>query len=118
MRIAASVAGQVATPPAVRGAAVAQCERQGSPDAEAAFDATAASIEEALPQLEHCANALAELQRAYRSTTLSAVATGTLNAGDAISRADTMRRLEALARHAWRAAAYLIGRESGSHRSF
>ena len=63
MRIAASVAAQVATPPAVRAAAVRQREGQGSPDAEAAFDATAASIKEALPRLEHCAKTLAELQR-------------------------------------------------------
>jgi phosphate:Na+ symporter len=110
MQIAASVASEVATPPAVRAASVAQREAQGSPDAEAAFDATEASIEEALPGLEHCAKALAELQRTYRSTTLSAVANGTLTAGDAIARADSMRRLEALGRHAWRAAAYLIGR--------
>jgi len=110
MRIAASVAGEVATPTAVRASTVAQREAQGSPGAEAASDATAASIEEALPRLEHCAKALAELQRTYRNTTLSAVANGTLTAGDAIARADTMRRLEALARHAWRAAAYLIGR--------
>lgn len=51
MRIAASVAGEVATPTAVRASTVAQREAQGSPGAEAASDATAASIEEALPRL-------------------------------------------------------------------
>src|SRR5262245_4891785 len=109
MRIAASVASEVATPPAIRAATVARREEQGPPDAEAASDATAASIAEALPRREHCAKTRTELQRTYRSTTLSAVANRTLTASDAIARADTMRRLEALARHAWRAAAYLIG---------
>jgi phosphate:Na+ symporter len=59
-------------------------------------------------QLEHCAKALGELQLAYRKLTLSSVAGGSVNADEAIARVDTVRRLEALARHAWRSAAYLV----------
>jgi phosphate:Na+ symporter len=73
-------------------------------------DVPASSIEEALVRLEHSAKTLSELQGACRSATLGAVAKGTLTAGEAIIRVDNMRRLEALAHHAWRAATHLIGR--------
>jgi phosphate:Na+ symporter len=41
---------------------------------------------------------------------LGAVANGTLTADAAIVRVDTVRSLEALAHHAWRSAAHLMGR--------
>jgi phosphate:Na+ symporter len=59
--------------------------------------------------LQHCANTLDELQRSHRSATLGAVANGALTAGEAIIRVDTVRRLDALAHHAWRSAAQLVG---------
>lgn len=89
----------------------------GAPDQAApveAFDtekevaANGASTEQAMVQLEHCAKALDELQRAHRKVTLSSVAGGAVSADEAIARVDTVRRLEALARHAWRSAAYLV----------
>jgi phosphate:Na+ symporter len=67
----------------------------------------AAVDQEALPQLENAAKTLGELQQRYRKETLSSVAAGALNADEAIARVDTFRWLEALARHAWRSAAYL-----------
>jgi phosphate:Na+ symporter len=109
MRSAAFVADEVATPAAIPSATVAGRRTQGSPDAGAASDAPVASIKEALSRLEHCAKALVELRHAHRTTTLSAVPEGTLTAGEAIARVDTMRRLEALAHHAWRAATHLVG---------
>ena len=45
-----------------------------------------------------------------RYATLSAVAKGTLTADAAMACVDTLRSLEALAHHAWRAAAHLAGR--------
>jgi len=76
----------------------------------------AAPTEQAMAQLEHGAKALAEMQRAHRATTLGSVAGGAVSADDAIARVDTIRRLEALARHAWRSAAYLVdGRRPGGH---
>ena len=65
--------------------------------------------EQAMLQLEHCAITLSELQRAHRKATLSSVAGGAVSANEAIARVDTVRRLEALARHAWRSAAQLVG---------
>jgi phosphate:Na+ symporter len=64
--------------------------------------------EQAVLQLEECAKALDELQRVHRKVTLSSVASGTLTADEAIARVDTVRRLEAIAHHAWRSAGYLV----------
>jgi phosphate:Na+ symporter len=61
-------------------------------------------------RLEHCAKTLDELQRAHRSATLSAVASGAVTGGEAIARVDAVRRLDAFAHHAWRSAAHLVGR--------
>jgi phosphate:Na+ symporter len=65
---------------------------------------------QAMVQLEGCAKTLGELQPAYRRATLGSVASGALSADDAIARVDRFRWLEALARHAWRSAAYLMCR--------
>jgi phosphate:Na+ symporter len=59
-------------------------------------------------KLEVCAKTLGDLQPAYRKTTLASVAAGATSADDAMNRVDSFRWLEALARHAWRSAAYLL----------
>jgi len=64
---------------------------------------------QAMAQLEQCAAKLGELQRDYRTVTLSSVAGGVVTADEAIARVDTVRRLEALAHHAWRSAVHLVG---------
>ncbi|MGO9390195.1 Na/Pi cotransporter family protein [Rhodoblastus sp.] len=63
----------------------------------------------ALARLEESARILADLRRAHRGPTLSKVATGVITADQAMARIETVRRLEALARHAWRGAAHLLG---------
>jgi phosphate:Na+ symporter len=70
--------------------------------------ANGAATEQAMVQLEDCAKTLGELRLAHRKTTLSSVASGTLSADGAIARVDAVRRLEALARHAWRCSGYLV----------
>jgi len=67
------------------------------------------AAKESIANLERCANALSELRRSHRSTTLSDVAKGTLTADQAMVRVDTVRNLEALTNHAWRSAAHLVG---------
>jgi phosphate:Na+ symporter len=67
-----------------------------------------ASPVEALGQLEQSAKTLRELQPAHRRATLGSVGDGTLSADEAMARVDTVRRFEALARHAWRSAAHLV----------
>jgi phosphate:Na+ symporter len=64
----------------------------------------------ALAKAEQCAKALRDLRRTHRTATLSAVAGGRLSADEAMDRVDLVRRLNALAHHAWRAAAHLLGR--------
>ncbi len=63
----------------------------------------------ALVRLEAAAKELSTLRLTHRSATLAKVATGNLTAEEAIARVDAVTRLEALARHAWRSAAYLAG---------
>jgi phosphate:Na+ symporter len=104
MRSAASAAGQVTVLPASRDR-IAFADAQREPDS-----AAAASIHEALAHLEQCAKALDKLQQSHRTATLAAAASGALTAGEAIVRVDTVRRLEILAHHAWRAAAHLLNR--------
>jgi len=107
MRSAASVAGEVAVLP---GFAESPRATPASRGADAATGAAAVSTEEALAKLERCAMELGELRRTHRSATLGAVAEGTLAADTAIVRVDTLRSLEALAHHAWRSSAHLVGR--------
>jgi phosphate:Na+ symporter len=78
-------------------------------DGEKEVAANGAPTEQAMVQLEHCAKTLRELQRTHREVTLRSVAGGAVSADEAIARVDTVRRLEALARHAWRSAAQLVG---------
>ena len=76
------------------------------------FVANGASTEQAMVQLERCAKTLRELQLSHRKVTLSSVAGGAVSADEAIARVDAVRRLEALARHAWRSAAHLVARRA------
>jgi phosphate:Na+ symporter len=96
MRNAASIAGQVGALPGE------------TLEGEKKVAANAAPTDHAEAQLEQCAKALHELQVAHRKGTLSSVAGGAVSADEAMARVDTIRRLEALARHAWRSAAYLV----------
>jgi phosphate:Na+ symporter len=103
MRSAASAAGEVAVVP---GDAAAPADGGSASGPEL-------SAEKTLVSLEQSANALDELRRSHRAATLGAVASGTLTADEAIVRVDAVRRLEALAHHAWRAVAHLLERGEG-----
>jgi phosphate:Na+ symporter len=104
MRNAVLIAGDVgALPGALHRAAPVEASHGAKGVA-----ANGASIEQAMVQLEHCAKTLRELQQAHRKMTLGSVAGGAVSADEAIIRVDTVRRLEALARHAWLSAAHLV----------
>jgi phosphate:Na+ symporter len=108
MQNAAAVARDVVAPLAGLERSARTETRRDSPtslNGDTALEAPAA-----LTRLEQNTKALSDLQRAHRSATLSAVATGELTAAEAIVRVDAVTRFEALARHAWRAAAHLFGR--------
>jgi phosphate:Na+ symporter len=102
MRITTSVGNDIAALPGI------DHLQRASPES---FGAKAPPADAALAQLERCATELDELQRAHRSTTLGAVANGTLTADAAIVRVDAMRNLQTLTRHAWRSTMHLVGRD-------
>jgi len=102
MHLAASVADEVAVPSGIDPSLPAPSAEPGTKPL---------STGEALAQLERCAAELTKLQRTHRSATLGAVASGTLGADAAIVRVDTLRNLQALARHAWRSTVHLAGRD-------
>lgn len=78
-------------------------------------DAARAPTGNALLDLELGSKTLDELQQSFRKSTLGSVAAGALSADDAIARVETIRRLDALAHHAWRCSAYLCtGLERGN----
>ena len=104
MRNAVLVAGKVGALPADHD----QPAPAKTLDGEKVVAANGLQTEQAMVQLEHCAKTLRELQRAYRKVTLSSIAGGAVSADEAIARVDTVRRLEALARYAWRSAAHLV----------
>jgi phosphate:Na+ symporter len=105
MRNAVVIAGEVdALPDAPHQAASVEAL-----DGEKAVAVDGAPTEQAMAQLEQCAKTLRDLQAPHRKVTLSSVASGAVSADEAIARVETVRRLEALARHAWRSAAYLVG---------
>lgn len=113
MRFATIVAEQVAGVTAGRfDAAAIEPPRKlrGSPDTNPASEEPAISLDDVFIGLEHCAKSLDELRSNHRSATLKAVANGALTASEAIISVDVVRQLEALAHHAWRSAAHLLGR--------
>jgi phosphate:Na+ symporter len=113
MRSAASLAAEVAGWPAFadRAAPPAPGREPKRPlSSKEARGSHNGSTEQALAELKRCAHELGTLRRDHRSATLSSVAAGALTADEAIARVDTVRRLEALAHHAWRSAAHLVGR--------
>jgi len=93
MRHAAAIAEEVGALP-------------GAPDRAAPVEA------QALSQLQDDAKTLRELRETYRRVTLGSVAGGALSADKAMTRVDAVRRLEAIAYHAWRSAANLVGSEA------
>jgi phosphate:Na+ symporter len=102
MQCAASVAGEAAAEPAD--------VRRSKPQTEETPEAAKKpALPAALVRLEETAKALGALRLAHRRATLSKVATGELTADEAIARVDAVTRFDALARHAWRSAAYLAG---------
>jgi phosphate:Na+ symporter len=104
MRNAVLIAGEVGALPDEHD----QPAPVGTLDGEKEVAAKGAPTEQAMVQLEHCAKTLHELQRAHRKVTLGSIAGGAVSTDEAIARVDTVRRLEALARYAWRSAAHLV----------
>jgi phosphate:Na+ symporter len=69
----------------------------------------AVSLDKEIACLEHYSTELADLLPQYRRATLESVASGVLNANDAIGHVEATRFLDRLAHHAWRATAHIAG---------
>jgi phosphate:Na+ symporter len=108
MKNASMIADEISAPPASHGHDAPHTPEFAIPDSPNATPAVPAEI--AIAELERCTQALDELQRTYRSTTLKAAANRELAAGEAMARVDGVRRLAALAGYAFRSAAHLVGR--------
>jgi phosphate:Na+ symporter len=78
-------------------------------DAQKEVTADGEPTTQAIVQLEHCASSLRALLATHRRATLGSVASRAMSADEAMARVDTVRRLDALAHHAWRSAAHLVG---------
>lgn len=65
-------------------------------------------MQELLLRLEQCSRDLHLLQKDHRVVTLAAIANGSMTASDAMASIDAVRRLDAIAHHAWRSASQLI----------
>ena len=74
--------------------------------------ATEAPTEQTIAQLKLCAETLGELLQTHRKATLRSAASGAVSVDAAIASVDTVRRLEAIAHHAWRCAAYLVDKKA------
>jgi phosphate:Na+ symporter len=82
-----------------------------SPRAQPIGWEASAEAEAALAELESGAKALDLMQREHRAATLVAVMPGKLTAVEAFAQVDAVRQLKRMTHHAWRAAAYLLGRD-------
>lgn len=69
--------------------------------------ADGAPREHDLVELERCASELGALQSKHREATLAKVASGALTSQQAMASVDAVRRMEAIARHAWHCALQL-----------
>lgn len=93
------------------GALPGDSELDGDDEAAAASE----SLETTVAQLEHCASELRDLQAVHRRITLGSVADGAVSADEAMTRVDTVRRLDVLAHHAWQSAAHLVESRAAPH---
>ena len=68
----------------------------------------------ALGEAETASKALDAMLPEHRAALLASVAPGQLTAAEALARIDAVRRLDRIARHAWRSTAHLLGQAKAS----
>jgi phosphate:Na+ symporter len=102
---AAGIAAEVA---AVSDTRLKDDAQQNPSSLEPLINESTNPIRESLLHLEQCAKDLNALQKDHRAATLGAVANGSMTASEAMTSVDTVRRMDAIAHHAWRAASQLM----------
>jgi phosphate:Na+ symporter len=108
LNCAAEIAAQVAAAPDSRLNDDAYRKPSSSRELNAQITGSASPAQEVLLRLEQCAKDLHSLQKEHRVATLGAIANGSMTANEAMASVDTVRRLDAIAHHAWRSASQLV----------
>jgi phosphate:Na+ symporter len=108
LNCAAEIAAQVAAAPDSRLNDDAHRKPSSSRELNAQITGSASPAQEVLLRLEQCAKDLHSLQKDHRVATLGAIAKGSMTANEAMASVDTVRRLDAIAHHAWRSASQLV----------
>ena len=108
LKCAADIAAHVAAAPGSRLSDDVQRKASSSEPLDAPIVGSAPPIQEALLRLEQCAKDLHSLQKDHRVATLGAIANGSMTASEAMASVDAVRRMDAIAHHAWRSAAQLL----------
>jgi phosphate:Na+ symporter len=107
LQCAAGIAAHVAAPGSGLSDDV-QRKASSSERLDAPIVGSALPMQEALLRLEQCAKDLHSLQKDHRVATLSAIASGSITASEAMASVDAVRRMDAIAHHSWRSAAQLV----------
>jgi phosphate:Na+ symporter len=108
LNCAAEIAANVAAAPGSFLDDNAHRKPSSSQQLNAQITGSASRAQEVLLRLEQCAKDLHSLQKDHRVATLGAIANGSMTASEAMASVDTVRRLDAIAHHAWRSASQLI----------
>jgi phosphate:Na+ symporter len=106
LKCAAEIAAHVVAAPGSHLNGDAQ-RKPSSQTLDAQIAGSAIPTQEVLLRLEQCAKDLHSLQKDHRVATLGAIANGSMSASEAMAAIDTVRRLDAIAHHAWRSASQL-----------
>jgi phosphate:Na+ symporter len=107
LKCAAEIAAYVPAAPGSHLNDDAQRKPSSSQTLDAQIAGSAIPTQEVFLRLEQCAKDLRSLQKDHRVATLGAIANGSMIASEAMAGIDTVRRLDAIAHHAWRSASQL-----------
>jgi phosphate:Na+ symporter len=108
LNCAAEIAANIAAAPGSRLNDNAHRKPSSSQELNAQITGSTSPAQEVLLRLEQCAKDLHSLQKDHRIATLGAIASGSMTASEAMASVDTVRRLDAIAHHAWRSASQLM----------
>jgi phosphate:Na+ symporter len=108
LKCAAEITEHVAAAPGSRLNDDAQRKPSSSQSLNTQITGSATPTQDVLLRLEQCAKDLRLLQKDHRIAALSAIANGSMTASEAMTSVDTVRRLDAIAHHAWRSASQLV----------
>jgi phosphate:Na+ symporter len=108
LKCAAEITAHVAAVPGSRISDDMQRKALSPEPSDAPIIGSGPPLQEALFRLEQCAKDLRSLQKDYRVATLGAISSGSMTASEAMASVDNVRRMDAIAHHAWRSAAQLV----------